>query len=256
MTQLNAFIYKEFLETVRNSKLLILGTLFVLFGIMNPAFAKLTPWLMETLSESLEDSGLVVAEVTVDALTSWAQFYKNIPMAMIIFLLMFSGIMTLEYQKGTLINMITKGLSRWKVVASKTIVMSVLWTAGYWLCYGITYVYNEYFWDNGIASNLLFSAGCVYLLGLWLITLMMLMSTIFSSGSSVAVSTGAVFMIMYIIGMLPDVEKFLPVRLFETSQMIMGTGGSKDFFSSIIVTIVLIIVDVAGAVVVFNKRNM
>ena len=107
MTQLMAFTKKEFMEVIRTGKFLILTVLFIIFGVMNPAFAKLTPWMMEAFSESLKGSGLTVTEAKVDALTSWTQFYKNVPMALIVFLLMFSGILAVEYQKGTLINMIT-----------------------------------------------------------------------------------------------------------------------------------------------------
>ena len=35
---------------------------------------------------------------------------------------MFSNTLTGEYQKGTLINIITKGMSRWKIIVSKGII--------------------------------------------------------------------------------------------------------------------------------------
>lgn len=135
MRQLIAFAGKEFMELIRTGKLVILTLLFLFFGIMNPAIAKMTPWLMEMMSESLGEAGLTVTEVEVDAMTSWMQFYKNIPIALILFLLLFSSILTVEYQKGTLINMITKGMARWGIIASKAVVMLVLWTAEYWMCY-------------------------------------------------------------------------------------------------------------------------
>ena len=87
-----AFMKKEWMEQKRLSKLLILGIVFVLFGIMNPAIAKLTPWLFEIMSESLEESGMIIATVEVDAMDSWVQFFKNIPMVLIIFVLIESGI--------------------------------------------------------------------------------------------------------------------------------------------------------------------
>ena len=105
-----ALVKKEFLESIRSRKLLILGLLFFLFGVMNPAIAKLTPWLMEITSESLASAGMTVGEVTVNALTSWTQFFKNIPMALIVFLLMCSGIFTKEYESGSLILILTKGV--------------------------------------------------------------------------------------------------------------------------------------------------
>ena len=49
MKSLLAIMKKEYLATVRTGKIVILVLLFVLFGIMNPAIAKLTPWLMESI---------------------------------------------------------------------------------------------------------------------------------------------------------------------------------------------------------------
>ena len=68
---MKAFLKKEWMEWKRTGRMLVLLLIFALFGIMNPAVAKLTPWLMETLSESLADTGLVTTTVTVDAMTSW-----------------------------------------------------------------------------------------------------------------------------------------------------------------------------------------
>ena len=84
---MNAFLKKEWMEWNRTGRSWILMLVFVLFGIMNPALAKLTPWLMEALSDSLADTGLATTAVQVDAMTSWTQFYKNIPIGLIIFIL-------------------------------------------------------------------------------------------------------------------------------------------------------------------------
>ena len=92
MKSLIAFMKKEIMEQIRSGKVMILGILFVMFGVMNPAVAKLTPWLMEIFAESLEGSGIIITEVTVTALDSWMQFYKNIPMALIAFVLLQSSI--------------------------------------------------------------------------------------------------------------------------------------------------------------------
>ena len=73
-----AFLRKEWMAQWRTGKMLILGVLFVVFGVMNPAVAKLTPWMLELMGESLAASGLVVEQVTITALDSWVQFFKNI----------------------------------------------------------------------------------------------------------------------------------------------------------------------------------
>lgn len=256
MTQLMAFTKKECMEVLRTGKFLILTVLFIIFGVMNPAIAKLTPWMMEAFSESLKGSGLTVTEAKVDALTSWTQFYKNVPMALIVFLLMFSGILAVEYQKGTLINMITKGLTRWKIVVSKSVVLLLLWSFGYWMCYGITYGYNEYFWDNSIAKDVAFAAFCVYMLGVWLIALLMLMSTIFSSGSAVVVGTGGVFFVIYMLSMLPDLKEYLPTCLMGASGLLSGAGEASDYTTALVVAVGLTVVQLVVAVLAFNRKDV
>ena len=54
---------KECLESVRTGRLIILMLLFVLFGIMNPAIAKLTPWIMEMFADTMAESGLIITDV-------------------------------------------------------------------------------------------------------------------------------------------------------------------------------------------------
>ena len=127
MRTFTALIKKEITEQLRAGKLTVLFILFALFGIMNPAVAKLTPWLLKTFSDSLASGGIVIGgEVSVSALDSWAQFYKNIPMGLIVFVLLESSIFTKEYNTGTLVLSLTKGLRRFEVVLSKMIKMVLL----------------------------------------------------------------------------------------------------------------------------------
>jgi len=202
---MSAFLKKEWMEWNRTGRSPILVLVFVLFGIMNPALAKLTPWLMETLSDSLADTGLVATAVQVDALTSWAQFYKNIPVGLIIFILITSGNFTAEYEKGTLIPVVAKGLSRRKILAAKAVLLYGFWTALYMLCFGITYGYNAYFWDNGIAGNLFFAAMCTWLFGVWVIAFLIFFSSVSKSGPQVLLGTGGAALIVYFLGILKAV---------------------------------------------------
>ena len=172
MKSLLAFIRKEMLEQRRSGKLIILGILFIVLGIMSPAIAKLTPWLMEMMADSLAGSGLIFTSVSVSAMDSWTQFFKNMPIGLIAFVLIESSIFTREYQTGTLLLSLTKGLERHKVVAAKAVVLVILWTICYWLCAGITCGYTAFFWDNAISQHLLFSLACWWVFGLFAVALM------------------------------------------------------------------------------------
>ena len=256
MRSLLAFIKKEMMEQIRSGRLMILGILFVLFGIMNPAIAKLTPWLLETFAESLAESGMTVTAVTVSAIDSWVQFFKNIPMSLIAFVLLQSSIFTKEYQSGTLILSLTKGLERYQVVVSKTVVILLLWTVCYWSCFGITYGYNEYFWDNSVAQNLLLSAGCWWLFGVWVVWLMILFSTVFYSGSGVLLGVGGVVLASYLFGLIPRFEKYLPTRLTDGTSLIYGVTEANAYTASMIVTAMLGFLCFAVSIPIFNKKQL
>lgn len=256
MRTLLAFVKKEWMEQVRAGRLMILGLVFVLLGIMNPAVAKLTPWLFEIMSESLAESGMVVTTVEVDAMTSWVQFFKNVPMGLIAFILLQSSIFTKEYQSGTLVLALTKGLKRKNVVLAKTLVLTVLWTAYYWLCYAITYGYNAYFWDNSVASNLAFSVVCWWLFGLWIIALTVLFSVIATSGSTVLAGTGAVAVGAYLLGLLPVFKEYSPSLLMDGNSLIYGMEEPGNYVAAILVTLVLTVVCLVLSIPVLNKRRI
>lgn len=256
MKSLLALIKKETKEHIRSGRLIILGILFGLFGVMNPAIAKMTPWLLEMLSDSLAESGMLVTAITVSAMDSWVQFFKNMPMALIVFILLESSIFTREYQTGTLILSLTKGLERHKVVVSKTIVLVALWTICYWVCFGITYGYNAYFWDNSVAHNMMFSAVCWWLFGLWNISLMILFSTILKANTGVLIATGGSVFVLYLFSLLPKTKNYLPILLSDGNSLIHETLGADIFTVPLVITIALSIIDIGMSILIFDKKNL
>lgn len=251
-----AFVRKEWMELVRSGRLAILLIVFALLGIMNPAIAKLTPWMMEMMAETLEESGLTVTEVTVDALTSWTQFFKNIPMGLIAFVLVKSNLFTREYQTGTLIPVLTKGLARHKVLAAKALMMLLTWSICFWMCFGITYGYNAYFWNNGIARHLLFACTCQWLIGVWAVALMVLFSAICSTGTGVLLGTGGAYMVAYLVSLFPKVQVFSPTHLMGTGALLNGVGEPGDYAKAVVVTVVLVVLCALVSVKVMDRRRV
>lgn len=257
MRQLLAFSKKEGMELVRTGKLWMLMILFALFGIMNPAVAKITPWLMDMMADSMADTGMTVTVVNVDAMTSWTQFYKNMPLAGVIFLLLFSGIVTAECQKGTLIPMVTKGLERWKVVTAKSFVLLAVWTGGYWMSYGITYGYNAWFWDNAIVQCPAFAAFCLYLTGVWMISLLVMMSALLRSGSGALAAAGVIALAVYLAGLIPAVKEYTPVYLMSSAAgLLSGAEEPGEYLRAMSAVIAAGALNFAAAVICFEKKNI
>lgn len=251
-----AFIKKELFEFARSGRLIIFGIVFVLFGIMNPAIAKLTPWLLEMSAETLEKQGLVLGEVTVTAMDSWTQFVKNVPMVMIVMLIMFSSTFTGEYSKGTLIPMVTKGLSRNSVVVSKTVVMIVMWSLGFWLCFGITYGYTAYYWDNSVVENLAFMAFCWWFMGIFLICVLTLFSAFAGSSTQVMMGVGGVYAVMFIAGMVGKIREYLPTYMLDSNALITGQREPGDHTAAIVVTAALSAAALIASLPITHKRQL
>lgn len=251
-----AFFKKEVLEGIRSSKFVILGLLFLLFGIMNPAIAKLTPWMMEIFAESLEGSGLIVGDVEVDALTSWVQFFKNIPMALIVFVVMYSSAFTREYESGTLVLVLTKGLARYKVVLSKALNMLFMWSWGYWFCYAVTFAYNAYFWDNSIAVGLTSAVINWWMFGVFTICLMVIFSALFRSNILVLLATGGSILVCYVVSLLPKVTNFMPTALMNSGALLVGAESADEYIKTVIIAVVVSVALVALSIPIMNKRKL
>lgn len=256
MKSLLALMRKEYREAIRTGRIMIIILLFVLFGIMSPAVAKLTPWMMEMLSDSMAESGLIVTNVQVDALTSWMQFFKNIPIALTAFVLMFSDIFTKEYNSGTLSLVLTKGLSRYKVVIAKTVLLLSIWIAGYGICFTITYGFNEYFWDNSIANNLFFSVTIWWLFGIWAICLIVLFSSLLRNNTGVTLCIGGTVLLAYLLSILPKVKTYSPTLLMNTNSLLIGVEETDAYIRAIVITASLCIVCVAVSIPIINKRQL
>lgn len=256
MRQLTAFIKKEGLELLRSGRLVLCLLLSGLFGVMSPAIAKLTPWMTELLSEQLAESGMTIGVVKVDAMTAWTQFYKNMPMLLIVMIILFGGIVVGELQKGTLIPVVAKGMKRQRILGAKTLIMAAVWTGGYFLSFAVTYAYSAYFWDNGIAAHLFFGAVCFWLFGFWLLSVILPASGFAGSAAAVILTVGVSFAVSYVLALIPAVKMYSPAYLLESMPLLTGSAAAGDYAAALCVTAGLTVLDLIAGVWLFNRRQL
>ena len=257
MRQLNAFIKKEWMEQLRTNKLMIIMIVSMIMGIMAPAVAKLTPVLFESMADTLAEQGIAGIELgEVTALTSWQQFYKNISMLVIVFVIMYSGSYVTEYQRGTLINIVTKGMPRTKILVSKLFVQLVVWTLAYVVNFVTTYIYTAYYWDNSVVKHCVFAGLMVYIFGVWIIGIMTLGSCLGSTNMWVLLITGGVVAVCYILSIAPNIAEYMPTKLLGAVELLDGGVELETYGKSIIVVVVSFAMAIVSAINCFKKKRL
>lgn len=250
------FFKKELMSQMRTKKIMILAIVFGFFGIFNPLTAKVTPILIDFLSESLDGSGINISLPEVTALDSWMQFFSNLLILIIAFMAIQSSTFSKEYRRGTLILVLTKGYERFKVVLSKLLVLSIMWTLFYWFCFLLTYLINIVWWDNSIASNLLFASIIWWVFGLFVISLFTFMTSSFRSSAISMVVTAGVIFVLYLMALLPKIDRFTPVALTSGNSLIYGMSNVNFYIPSLIITICLMILCGVGSIFMFNRKQV
>jgi ABC-2 type transport system permease protein len=251
-----AFFKKELLERIRSGRLWILLAVFAAIGIMNPATALLTPWILETFWDSLGTGIAEAPQIVPTALDSFTQFYKNIPLGLFALVLLESGILTKEYRSGTLIMCLSRGLARYKVIAAKALTLLSLYTLGYWLTHLVTYGYNAYYFDNSIAAYPHLAALYYYVFGLFVLALLLFSSVLAADTTGALLVTGGGVLLSYLLSLIPPVKRYLPTYLSAGTAIVYGTAEPSDYVAALIITLALIAACFVGALLTFKKKEI
>jgi len=249
-----AFLKKEFLENIRTYKMLIMLLVFLVFGIMNPLTAKMTPDILNALMP--EGMTITLAEPT--AFDSWTQFFKNISqMGLIMMVVVFSGILGTELSKGTLINMLTKGLSRGAVILSKYTCMSLIWTTSIIISFLVTWGYTIYLFPSDEIVNLLFSVFCLWLFGIFLLALLMFSATLAQNNYGCLLITGVGVVICMLCNIIPAAYKYNPLSLASKNMdLITDTVEASSLYYCIWIASILSLFFIVSAVLIFRKKQL
>lgn len=249
-----SFTKKEFTESLRTYKLAIMLAVFLLFGIMSPLFAKLTPELLKSISIE----GMVISAYEPTAMDSWAQFFKNVgQMGMIVLVIIFAGIMANEFSRGTLVNILTKGMKRHMVILSKFTVATVIWTLSYLLCLAVTYGYTAYFWEPAGLHHVFLAFFSPWVFGILLLTLLILGGTLFKTFSGSLLLCGGTVAVMSLLNIIPKVQKYNPIILFgDNTALLTDVKAAADVIPALAICAVLIILLIVASIVVFNKKQL
>lgn len=252
MNQISALFKKEIVESIRTFKLFLLLAVFVIIGIISPLTAYLMPDIMEMV---MEDAGVKFELPAVTALDSYVQFFNNMNQLGLPILVIITGsILTNEFSRNTLVNLLTKGLKRHNVMVVKFLYAILMWTVVYVFGAVTTYLYTIYYWNNEL-ENILAAFGLTWLYGIFLISVIMLASAIFrTSFLGVLFTVLGVVIIMIILSIHPTTAEYLPQYLLTSNVgLLTGETGLSDVMPVVLITAAASILIFLLSIVTFNK---
>jgi len=77
MRQLRAMMKKELFEQLKTHRLVVMLLLFTLVGVLSPAFAKMTPWLLDLVSGDMAETGIQIGNLEVTSLSDFIRRYPD-----------------------------------------------------------------------------------------------------------------------------------------------------------------------------------
>ncbi|MBC7960642.1 MAG: ABC transporter permease [Vallitaleaceae bacterium] len=247
------FLNKELTEQMRTYKTLIIGLILLLFGIMSPVMAKLMPELLSGM-----DLGITIQFPEPVVTDAYAQFFKNITqMGMIVVILVFSGVISMEKSKGTAVLMLTKQLSRSAFVLSKFFAAVLLWTVSFGLSSLVCFYYTQVLFPKTQVPGLVFSLFCLWLYVVIMISLTILSSTLFSNPYLCTFGAFAFWFLLMFTTYVPKFRNISP-QVLSTWNMSLLTAVKVpgDLKLPIVIGLLLIFFTMLISCYVFKKQEL
>lgn len=248
------FFKKELLESWRTYRFMILAVVFLIFALMSPFIAKLTPEIMKmSFGDSL---GIKLPKPT--SVDSWTQFYKNIAqIGIFVVAIMFGGTMSQELSRGTLINLVTKGLSRWAVVAAKYLCLVVEWVVVVSSAFFVTWGYTVYFFPDSRSPHVVAGFLPLLLFGLFFLAVILFGSTLARNSYGGLLFTILVMAVLYLVNLFKDAQNYNPVSLIgDNMALVQGTKDLAKLSPGMAIAVVATGCLLGGAVAVLNKKKL
>ena len=249
-----SLLKKEAIEGARTKKIISTFILFLFIGLISPLTAKLTPMILQSIATGNIDIN-VAPPSEID---SWTQFFKNISqIGMFGLAIILSTQMANEFQKGTLINLLSKGLPRYQVVLSKIFYNFILWFIAYFCSFILTYFYTKYFFGISFSiRNILMAALLPFIFGLFLISLEILSGVISGNVIGTLILTTAGIVIQLILSIRDEIVKYMPIALIGKPVNLIKGIGYDDYYVPIITGSILLILCIVISIAIINKKQI
>jgi ABC-2 type transport system permease protein len=245
---------KELIEQWRTYKLLIVAAVLVVFGLISPLLAKLTPELLKAIPNMPPGLALAIPAPTLTDAVS--QYVKNMSQfGILLALLMSMGSVAQEKERGTAANMLTRPVSRETFLLAKFTALTITFAASLLLAalgcwYYTLLLFQALDWAPFLALN-----GLMLIVFLVYIAMTLLCSTLARNQAAAAGLAFGGLVLLGGLGALPRIGDYLPGKLFSWGMALL-TSKADSAWPALWVSLGLILVMLLVAGIIFRRQEL
>jgi ABC-2 type transport system permease protein len=248
-----AALRKEWLEQWRTYRLLMLGVVLIVFGLLSPLIAKYTPEIIRLIPNGEAMAQLIPAPTVIDAVT---QYIKNIgQLGVILALLLTMGAVAQEKDKGTAAMMLVKPLPRVTFLVAKFTALALMFAATIAMAGAACYYYTWLLFGALNAPRWLALNGLMLVLVLVYVALTLFCSVVTRSQAAAGGLALCLLFILGLVGSIPSLGEYLPGQLTAWGGGLMA-GEAEAFWPALWVSVGIIVVALMGARLIFERQEL
>ncbi|MFA5867313.1 MAG: ABC transporter permease [Actinomycetota bacterium] len=252
-----AFLKKEFTAIFKTYRWWVIPLVFLIFALMSPPTAKLTPELLK----SVMPKGMNIKLPEPTLIDAFAQWFKNLSqMGLLAVILLTMGIVAEEKSSGTILLIVTKPISRANVVLSKFAAQVTWMSASFMLAAAVCYGYAIMIFKfdriaEFVQANVLFVLYFVVIIAVTIFFSTVLKNQIAAGGLSLVTA----LLLSLVSSLSQTFDKYAPTGLTTVgSKIALGQTGTEltQAIWPVLTSLVLIAGLLLAAIVVFNREEL
>lgn len=243
---------KEWMESLRSYRLLIVAIVLAFFGLTSPLFAKMMPELLKILPTG----GITIQMPTPTVGDAVSQYIKNMAQfGLILALLLTMGSIAQEKDKGTAAMMLVKPLPKGAFIGAKFLGLIVIFAISFAIAALGAYYYTLVLFGALDMLNWLMLNGLLLLYTLVYVAITLCCSTLTKSQVAAGGAAIIIFIVLGSMGSLGGLGKYLPGELVTWGTRIMN-GDTTASWPALGVSVGLIVISLLGGWLVFRRQEL
>ena len=240
---------KELREQARSYRLLVLGLVFVFFGLASPLLAKFTPEIVKSVGT---DQGVTIVLPEPTAADAVAQYVKNVSQIVLLVLVFLTlGSVVAEKERGTAAFVLVKPASRTAFLAAKLATLWITATAALVLSAFCAYAYTAVLFQPPSAPAFVLATLALLLHVLTFVTTTFFWSAVARSQVVAGVLSFLTWILLASLSGLGAISEFLPGRLLTAA--VSAAAGTPLPWEPLAGSAAIVVLAVAGAVLTFRS---